>query len=208
MSSLKIILRCFFNNFCTIPKKALPLSALLHSNVDRLNAYTIAYADLPQGKHELDFHVDSAFFKHFEGSEISEGDVNVCVEVEKSSSLMVLEVGMKGRVKVLCDRCLDEYFEPVEFEGTLTVSFIGGLAEDGASGGEVMNMQPGDTEVNLAQYIYESICLSLPMQRLHPEDARGNSGCNKAMLAKLRELQQQAQQTKEENSPWRTLKNL
>lgn len=179
-----------------------------YSNVDGLNAYTISYADLPQGKHELDFHVDSAFFKHFEGSEVSEGEVEVYVDVEKSSTFMVLEVGMEGEAKVVCDRCLDEYFEPVEFEGKLTVSFIGGLVDDENSEDEVMNMAVGDTEVNLAQYIYESICLSLPMQRLHPDDENGNSTCNKEMLAKLHELQAQAEQRKEESSPWNKLKNL
>jgi len=174
--------------------------------VNGLDAYTIAYADLPQGKHEFDFHVDSAFFRCFEGSEISEGKVEVYVDVEKSSAFMVLKVGMEGEVKVQCDRCLDEYFEPVDFEGQLTVSFAGGLEESDED--EVINMQPGDTEVNLAQYIYESICLSLPMQRFHPDDEEGNSACNKEMLAKLRELQAQTQQVKEENSPWAKLRNL
>jgi len=31
-AAYKIILHRFFNSFCAIPKKALPLSALLHSN--------------------------------------------------------------------------------------------------------------------------------------------------------------------------------
>ncbi len=176
--------------------------------MDGLNAYTISYADLPQGKHEFDIHVNNAFFKHFEGSEISEGDVEVYIDVEKSSTFMVLEVGMEGKVKVVCDRCLDEYFEPIEFEGRLTVSFVGGLEDDENSEDEVMNMQPGDTEVNLALYIYESICLSLPMQRFHPNDEHGNSTCNKEMLAKLHELQVQAQQTKEESPLWAKLKSL
>jgi uncharacterized metal-binding protein YceD (DUF177 family) len=178
------------------------------SNVDGLNAYTIAYADLPQGKYEFDFHVDSAFFKRFEGSEVLEGEVNVYVNVEKGSTFMMLKVSMEGEAKVQCDRCLDEYFEPIDFEGRLTVSFTGELEDEDGSTDEVMNMAPGDTEVNLAQYIYESICLSLPMQRFHPDDEEGNSTCNKAMLAKLRELQSQAQQAKDENSPWSKLSKI
>ena len=174
--------------------------------MDKLSTYTIAYADLPQGKHEVDFLVDNAFFKQFEGSEISEGEVDVCIDLEKGSTFMVLDVEMEGRVKVLCDRCLDEYFAPVKFAGKLTVSFIGGLEDDENSPDEVMNMQQGDSEVNLAQYIFESICLSLPMQRFHPDDKDGNSTCNKAMLAKMQELQDQAQQNKNENSPWKALK--
>ncbi len=176
--------------------------------MDELSAYTIAYADLPQGEHEFEFHVDSTFFKHFEGSEISEGDVDVYVDAERGSTFMVLDFSLEGEVKVQCDRCLDEYFEPVDFEGRLTVSFIGGLEDDDNSEDEVMNMAPSDTEVNLAQYLYESICLSLPMQRLHPDDENGSSTCNKEMLAKLHELQAQAQQSKDESSPWNKLKGL
>ena len=198
----------FLTTFAQFRKKPYLCPLYNHSNVDGLNAYTIAYADLPQGKHEFDFHVDSAFFKNFEGSEISEGEVEVYVDVEKSSTFMVLEVSMVGKVKVQCDRCLEEYFEPVDFEGQLTVGFNGGLEDDENSVDEVMNMSPSDAEVNLAQYIYESICLSLPMQRFHPNDGEGNSTCNKKMLAKLQELQAQAQQVKEENSPWAKLKNL
>jgi uncharacterized metal-binding protein YceD (DUF177 family) len=175
------------------------------STTNNLHSYGIAYGSLPQGKHSFRFEVDDAFFRRFEGSEISEGRVSVSVDAEKAGSFMVLTFGMEGSVKVACDRCLDEFLTPVAFEGTLTVSFTGEAEEDDFSENEVMNMQPGDTEADLAQYIYESICLSLPMQRLHPNDKQGRSACNKDMLAKLQELQQEAQRVKNENSPWRKL---
>jgi uncharacterized metal-binding protein YceD (DUF177 family) len=175
------------------------------STVDNPHSYGIAYGSLPQGKHTFRFEVNDDFFRRFEGSEISEGRVSIRVNAEKAGSFMVLTFGMEGNVKVACDRCLDEFLTPVEFEGTLTVSFTGEAEEDDFSEDEVMNMQPGDTEVDLAQYIYESICLSLPMQRLHPSDEQGRSACNKDMLAKLQQLQQEAQRVKNENSPWSKL---
>ncbi|MDR1023269.1 MAG: DUF177 domain-containing protein [Prevotellaceae bacterium] len=168
-------------------------------------SYDIAYGSLPQGKHTFEFEVNDAFFRRFEGSEISEGQVSVHVDAEKTSNFMALQLGMEGSVKVACDRCLDEFFMPVDFEGTLTVCFSGDARDDDFSEDEVMNMKPGDTEVDLAQYIYESICLSLPMQRLHPNDDEGVSTCNKEMLAKLHELQEEAQRVKSENSPWSKL---
>ncbi|MDR2813312.1 MAG: DUF177 domain-containing protein [Prevotellaceae bacterium] len=172
---------------------------------DNLYSYVIAYGSLPQGKRSFRFEVNDAFFRRFEGSEISEGRVSVRVDAEKAGSFMTLAFAMEGNVKVACDRCLDEFLAPVAFEGVLTVSFTGDAEEDDFSEDEVMNMQPGDAEVDLAQYIYESICLSLPMQRLHPDDEQGRSACNKDMLAKLRELQQEAQRVKSENSPWSKL---
>ncbi|MDR0710871.1 MAG: DUF177 domain-containing protein [Prevotellaceae bacterium] len=169
------------------------------------HSYVIAYSNLPQGKRSFRFEVTDAFFQRFESSEIHEGQVSVHVDAEKMGCLMTLAFDMEGKVKVACDRCLDEFFAPVEFKGVLTVTFTGDAEAGNFSEDEVMNMQPGDTEVDLAQYIYESICLSLPMQRLHPDDEQGRSACNKDMLAKLHELQQEAQRMKDENSPWSKL---
>ena len=47
--------------------------------------------------------------------------------------------------------------------------------------GEVMWMLPGEDRVELAQYIYESIVLSLPYQRVHPDGE-----CNPDMLERFR----------------------
>ncbi|MDR0415561.1 MAG: DUF177 domain-containing protein [Prevotellaceae bacterium] len=173
--------------------------------MDNRHSYSIAYGSLPQGKHTFELEVSSDFFRLFEGSEISEGQVSVHADAEKTGSFMTLMFSMKGSVKVACDRCLDEFFMPVAFDGKLTVTFDGSAEEDSFSEDEVMNMKPGDTEVDLAQYIYESICLSLPMQRLHPCDEQGMSGCNSEMLAKLQELQQEAQRIRNESSPWSKL---
>ncbi len=39
----------------------------------------------------------------------------------------------------------------------------------------------------MAQYFYEYILLALPIQRIHPNDSRGNSTCDPEMLSKLKE---------------------
>ena len=47
--------------------------------------------------------------------------------------------------------------------------------------GEVMWLSPADDEVDLTQYVYESIILSLPYQRVHPE-----GGCDAEMMRRFR----------------------
>ena len=47
--------------------------------------------------------------------------------------------------------------------------------------GEVLWLLPGEDEVDLSQYIYESIVLSLPYQRVHPEGE-----CDPEMLKRFR----------------------
>ena len=58
-----------------------------------------------------------------------------------------------------CDRCLEEFMMPVGYTGTLAVRYSETEQE---SDGEVMWIGPSETEIDLSQYIYESICLSLP----------------------------------------------
>jgi uncharacterized metal-binding protein YceD (DUF177 family) len=48
-----------------------------------------------------------------------------------------------------------------------------------------MWVSPAESEINLAQYIYESIVLSLPYSRVHGEDAGGKSLCDEEMLARF-----------------------
>ncbi|MDR1226888.1 MAG: DUF177 domain-containing protein [Prevotellaceae bacterium] len=180
--------------------------------VDNFNAYSVPIGDLPVGKHEFEFEVNDEFFAHFEGSEVLSAAVRVCLDVEKSSEVSHLLFGMEGTATVECDRCLDELELPVEFDGELMVylstSPTVSKGEEEMEEDDTVFLLAGESNLNLAQYIYESICLSLPMQRVHLDDEHGNTTCNPEMVAKLKELQGEAQQIKEANSPWSKLKNL
>jgi uncharacterized metal-binding protein YceD (DUF177 family) len=148
-----------------------------------LDKYTLRFKGLSVGTHRFEYAVDDDFFAEFEGSEIHRGRVGVTVDVNRQPSMLILDFRMKGEVVVPCDRCLEEFPMPVEYTGTLLVKFAEDLPE---SDGEVLWLYPVESEVNLAQYIYESIVLSLPYQRVHPLDAQGNPTCNPEMLKRFR----------------------
>lgn len=150
--------------------------------MNTLGKYSIAYKGLSIGMHRFDFSVDNRFFEAFEGSEIQEGHADVSVELDKQSHLLTLDFTIKGEVAVTCDRCLEEFMMPIDYSGRLIVRFSETRDE---SDGEVMWISPSETEINLAQYIYESICLSLPYQRVHPMDKNGKSGCDPDMLSRF-----------------------
>ena len=66
---------------------------------------------------------------------------------------------------------------PIDYEGRLTVRISD---ETGEYDGDVMWVAPSEEEIDLTQYIYESIVLSLPYRRVHPEGE-----CNPDMLARF-----------------------
>ena len=153
------------------------------TEVDILKKYIIPYKGLSIGKHRFDFEVDDRFFEAFENSEIKRGHAHVGVVLTKNTTLLTLNVEIEGEVIVACDRCLEDCSIPVHYNGELIVRFSETEAE---YDGEVLWLSPAETEVNLAQYIYESICLSLPYQRVHPTDENGIPTCDPDMLARFK----------------------
>ena len=145
--------------------------------------YLIPFKGLRLGSHTFEFEIDDRCFDAFEGSEIHRGHLNVNVELEKQSNGLLLTVSIRGGVVVTCDRCLDEFEMPVDYTGNLVVRFS---ETETDYDGDVMWINPAEGEFSLAQYLYESIWLSLPYQKVHPLDASGQPTCDPDMLSRFR----------------------
>lgn len=140
--------------------------------------YSIAFKGLKNGHHEFRFEVGKSLFEAFESTEIKDGACEVAVDMERSDAMLLLDIRITGHVVVACDRCLEDCRIPIDFEGTLPVRFS---EQEHEYDGEELWLVPGEEEVDLTQYIYESIVLSLPYQRVHPEGE-----CNPDMLKRFR----------------------
>ena len=166
------------------------------------NNFSIPFKGLKPGVYTYDFKVDSALFEASESREVKRGECLVRVELRRLETMLDLEIALQGSVVVSCDRCLEDCVIPVAYEGNLVVKFS---AEEQEYDGEVLWLTPADDELSLAQYIYESIILSLPYQRVHPEGA-----CDPEMMRRFKvitseELDRMEQQAKSEEKSSATL---
>ena len=170
--------------------------------------YSIAWKGLKNGRHDFRFEVDKALFEAFESTEIKDGRCEVSVGVDRSEKQLTLDVGITGHVVVECDRCLEDCRIPVDYDGRLLVRFSD---EEREYDGDVLWLSPVEDEVDLMQYIYESIVLSLPYQRVHPEGE-----CNPEMMRRFRivsgeefaGIEARAREQAEESIPAEGLSNL
>lgn len=174
------------------------------------NRYSIAYKGLSVGVHHYSFDVDDALFKAFECPDIFGGKLSVEIDLTKSGSMLQLYVEIKGDVRVQCDRCLEEVIIPIDYHGELIVRFSDEASE---YDGDILWVSPSETEINLSQYIYESIFLSLPYQRVH----QTLEECNPEMVKsfkivspqELEELESKSTEIPIEDNPqWDKLKEL
>lgn len=141
-------------------------------------SYSIAFKGLKNGHHEFRFEVGKSLFEAFESTEIKDGACEVAVDMERSDAMLLLDIRITGHVVVACDRCLEDCRIPIDFRSSLPVRFS---EQEHEYDGEVLWLVPGEDEVDLAQYIYESIVLSLPYQRVHPDGE-----CDPDMLGRFR----------------------
>ena len=131
--------------------------------------FVVSLDGLKAGRTAFGWHSDGKFFGGFENSEILDADLSVDATVEKSGKYIGVDCSMRGTVTVACDRCLSDLELPVETEFKLSVKFgqEGGASAEGER--EIVMLPEGDAELDLSQTVYDYVCLSLPMQRVHPE---------------------------------------
>ena len=145
------------------------------------NTYNIDFQGLSLEKHHFEFDINDSLFSLWEESEIKHGKGHAEVTLAKHSSMMELDIKIAAEVAISCDRCLEDFMLQVNFNGHLIVKFTD-QAVDEEFDGEVMWLNPKLDRLPLAQYLYESIVLSLPYQRVHPNI----KNCNPEMLKRFR----------------------
>jgi len=147
--------------------------------------YSIAISGLTNETRTFSFEIDDLFFGEFEGSEVERGDLKATVTVEKKSGFMQLGVLISGKVTIACDRCLDDLSIPIAYESAPIVKFVtADENEETCNDVNILWLESTQSELDLTQYFFDSIILSIPMQCLHDE-----GHCNKEMIEKLKELE-------------------
>ncbi len=142
--------------------------------------YSIGYKSLSNSTFDYDFVVDDALFAAYESREVLGGNCDVKVVLSKTDSQLDVDVTIEGSVVCECDRCLEPCDIDIDYEGHLIVRLS---TEEGEYDGEVMWLNPAEENLDLTQYIYESIILSLPYQRVHTEGE-----CNPDMMARFAQV--------------------
>jgi uncharacterized metal-binding protein YceD (DUF177 family) len=165
--------------------------------------YVIQFVSLGLGVHEYEFSVQDSFFNDFEYSEVKQGNVQVQVQLLKQSHMMVLEFEISGTVKVPCDLCAAEFDLPIEGSYKLIVK-VGGT-DVGEDNDDIITIAANEHELDLSQYIYEYIILSIPSKRVHPLDENGESTCDKEVLKKLKGFLVEEEKV---DPRWAALKNI
>jgi uncharacterized metal-binding protein YceD (DUF177 family) len=169
--------------------------------------YIIQFVGLSLGEHEYEFEVTDAFFEDLDYSEIKQGNIHIKLTLLKQSQMMVLQFEIGGTVKAVCDLCTGDFDLPLNGSHKLIVK-VGGNDVGNEDDDDIIMIAANEHELDLSQYIYEYIALSYPIKRVHPDDKKGKSTCDKEVLKKLKDLLIEEEPEIPNDPRWDQLKNI
>ena len=137
-----------------------------------------------EGNHDFTFSIGKSFIEKHEFLEARDGKLSAEVNMVKKPTQLYFALTINGFIEVQCDRCLDYFPLEIHFKGNLVAKFTGTAGE---YDGDVIVLDPEEGEIDLKQYIFESIGLSIPYRKVHPPDSNNVPACNREMIAILGE---------------------
>lgn len=176
--------------------------------MSKIKEFLIPFVGLKLGKHHFEYQISKKFFEDFDYDEFQNSDIKVSLVLDKKSNMLELDFKHTGTVNVPCDLTSEDFDLPVKGKMKLIVRFGEEFNNDNE---ELLILPHGEFEIDVAQYIYEMIALSIPQKRIHPGVKDGT--LQTEALAKLNELKvkEQKEESKQEEDidpRWEKLKKL
>lgn len=173
-----------------------------------LKEYDIPFVGLKLGKHDFEYQIEETFFEHFDYDDFNGVCITTNLVLDKKTTFLELHFKISGTVNVNCDISNEPYDQKLTGSFDLVVKF-GEEFNDELD--DILIIPHGEFEINVAQYIYELIILSVPAKRIHPGVLDGSLQSD--ILNKLKELSPREIDDKDKSNTgidprWDTLKKL
>lgn len=115
--------------------------------------------------HHYSFELGDEFLQHYGQGYLPGGHFSVKVVLDKRETFIEADFKIEGTAKLTCDRSLDLFEFPIELEKRILFKFG---EEDKELTDEIILISRDRVSLDLGQFIYEFIGLSIPMKKLHP----------------------------------------
>lgn len=171
-----------------------------------LKQFIIPFLGLKLGSHNFQYQIDNKFFEYFDFYEFDASKLTIDVVLEKKPTFLKLTFNLKGKVNVLCDVSLEPFDLKIKDNFSLLVKFGEEFNDENE---EILIIPNHEYQINIAQYIYELVVLSLPSRKIHPKVLDGTLETD--AIKKLKELEINKVKIVENSSAdprWDKLKDL
>ena len=171
--------------------------------------FEIAFVGLKPGTHVFEYNIDDTFFDEFQEQDFRNCNAHIKLILEKGTSTFLrlrFEVG--GTLEVVCDRCSNNLPLQLFDEFGMTVKMVEepDVMNDQEEDPDVYYIAKGESHLDVKNWIYEFINLSLPMQKTCSFENMDGPHCNAAARALLRGMS--ANENGQSNPVWKGLEKF
>lgn len=174
-----------------------------------IEIFTVEFVKLTDGRHDFNYQIDKTFFDYYENSDVLGANLTVELVIEKNGNMMIADIITSGDFICSCDRCLKDLSIPIEAEFKiiyhLNSEHVSDIEVIDDLNSEMVYLTPQEYKVNIAQAIYESSLMDIPMMKTC--DDFSDSFCDQLMLDKLNGNQSESAETPVDPR-WEKLKNI
>lgn len=170
--------------------------------------FEIAFVGLKPGIHEFNYEINDKFFEPFQHQDFKNCKSNVKLILDKKSSFMLLKFEIGGSLEVVCDRCNNDLPLQLFDEFNMTVKMVEepDIMNKEELDPDVYYIGRGDSHIDVANWIYEFINLSIPMHKTCDFENMDGPNCNHAALEMLKKLDTNKEESS--NPIWKDLEKF
>lgn len=174
--------------------------------------FDIAFVGLKPGLHEFDYEIRDQFFETFQQQDFTGCNAHVKLLLDKKSSFLSLKFEIGGTLEVICDRCNNNLTLNLWDEFNMIVKMVEEpeVMNEQEDDPDVFYISKGESHINVENWIYEFINLSIPMHKTCGYDNADGPQCNPEALKMLTrfEVNKPVKKETEPNPIWKGLEQF
>ncbi len=149
--------------------------------------FEIPFVGLVPGLHEFEYRIEDKFFVDYGPQDFSNCDTNVKLKLDKHPGFLQMHFDIDGKLDTVCDRCGNPLSIKLWDEFNLIVKLVDNPDEMNSNeeDPDIYYIDRNESHLSVANWIYEFINLSIPLQHICEVNAKGVSGCNQKVIAEL-----------------------
>lgn len=174
--------------------------------VERLKDFSVNIIGLSKKVHHFNFELNDGFFERYGKEVLSKGNFDAEISLDKRETFIEVDFKISGHAELICDRSL----EPFEHALSIARKVIFKYGEEPQEvSDEIVIITRDQDSIDLGQFMYEFMVLSIPIKKLHPdlrnEDENEADSEVKIVYSTSTENEEQEQS---EDPRWEKLKKL
>ena len=175
----------------------------------RSREYEIAFVGLKPGLHEFNYQIEDRFFEAYQQQDFRNCKANVKLLLDRKTGFLQLKFEIGGTVETTCDRCNNNLPLQLWDDFNITVKMVedpeaANAEEDDP---DMYYIAQGESHIDVSNWIYEFINLSLPMQKTCEYEKMDGPHCNPKALDVLKKMEPEVKESRD-NPIWKGLEKF